>query len=71
MSKFISALLGWHDFIYELCRFLCVYVYIMKKKKLKAKGYPIIKVSVIKHAENSNLYAPNSRAPDHRTLGKV
>lgn len=32
-------------------------------KKLKDKGYPIIKVSVIKHAVNSDLYATNSRAP--------
>lgn len=40
------------------------------KKKLKDKGYPIIKVSVIKDAVNSNLYASNSKAPDHRTLDR-
>lgn len=40
------------------------------RKKLKDKGYPIINVSVIKHAVSSNLYASNSKAPDHRTLDR-
>lgn len=40
------------------------------KKKLKDKGYPIIKVSVIKDVVNSNLHASNSKAPGHRTLDR-